>query len=244
MRALTAAELIEVWEQGREQHPVTAALIPLAAALPRKSWRELAALGIGERDRLLLELREKLFGSSLHGLVGCPKCAESLEINLTTTKLLQEGAGGEVRESYEIVSQGVTLLFRIPASDDLLRIGKLKEVGEARRVLAESCLLGASRDGRPVDFGELSERNIHDLAEGMAKCDPQVELLINLTCPECANKWVALFDIAAYFRSEISAQARRLIADVHTLARAYGWSEADILAMSARRRHYYLEKAG
>jgi hypothetical protein len=29
--------------------------------------------------------------------------------------------------------------------------------------------------------------------------------------------------------------------DVHDLARTYGWSEKDILEMSAVRRRYYLE---
>ena len=35
--------------------------------------------------------------------------------------------------------------------------------------------------------------------------------------------------------------AKRLLGEVHQLARAYGWPEATILAMSSRRRHFYLE---
>ncbi len=31
---------------------------------------------------------------------------------------------------------------------------------------------------------------------------------------------------------------------VHALARAYGWREADVLAMSEARRHFYLELVG
>jgi len=41
--------------------------------------------------------------------------------------------------------------------------------------------------------------------------------------------------------TEITSQARRLLHEVHLLATTYGWHEADILAMSAIRRQYYLE---
>ena len=34
--------------------------------------------------------------------------------------------------------------------------------------------------------------------------------------------------------------AARLLAEIHTLARAYGWSERDLLGMSAVRRAAYL----
>jgi hypothetical protein len=50
-----------------------------------------------------------------------------------------------------------------------------------------------------------------------------------------------MFDIGAFLWEEIAAQARRLLREVHTLARAYGWREADILVMSAARRQAYLE---
>jgi hypothetical protein len=49
------------------------------------------------------------------------------------------------------------------------------------------------------------------------------------------------FDIAAYLWQEVDARARRALRDTHTLARAYGWREADILAMSDFRRQQYLE---
>ena len=48
-------------------------------------------------------------------------------------------------------------------------------------------------------------------------------------------------DIASFFWSEIHSWAQRALREVATLARAYGWREADILSMSARRRQAYLE---
>jgi hypothetical protein len=75
----------------------------------------------------------------------------------------------------------------------------------------------------------------------MAACDPQAEVLLDLNCPACGHGWQALFDVVAFFWAELAAQAKRLLREVHTLARAYGWREADILGMSARRRQFYLE---
>ena len=42
----------------------------------------------------------------------------------------------------------------------------------------------------------------------------------------------------------IAGRALRLLGHVHALARAYGWREADILAMSPARRQVYLDLAG
>ncbi|HEX2516118.1 MAG TPA: phage baseplate protein, partial [Chloroflexota bacterium] len=39
-------------------------------------------------------------------------------------------------------------------------------------------------------------------------------------------------------------RARRLLREVHTLARAYGWREAEILALPGRRRQTYLDLVG
>ena len=61
-----------------------------------------------------------------------------------------------------------------------------------------------------------------------------------LYCPECGHRWHATFDIVSFFWSEIDAWAYRTLHQVHRLASAYGWREADILAMSPWRRQFYL----
>ena len=78
----------------------------------------------------------------------------------------------------------------------------------------------------------------------MEVCDPLAAIDIPLDCLNCGHQWQPLFDIVSFFWTEIAAQARRLLREVHTLARYYGWREADILAMSAIRRQFYLEMGG
>ena len=68
--------------------------------------------------------------------------------------------------------------------------------------------------------------------------------LLAVSCASCAHAWRASFDIVAFFWSEIDAWAERVLRDVHRLAAAYGWSEREILGLSAWRRHRYLEMVG
>jgi hypothetical protein len=82
------------------------------------------------------------------------------------------------------------------------------------------------------------------LAADSDALDIQADSRIEIHCPACGAQSSAEFDIAAFFWQEITAQARRLLREVHALARAYGWREADILAMSARRRQAYLSLIG
>ena len=83
----------------------------------------------------------------------------------------------------------------------------------------------------------MAQAVIRELAAG----DPQAEVLLSLRCPACEHEWSTPFDILAYLWDEIDDWARRLLSEVHTLASAYGWSERDVLGMSARRRRLYLE---
>jgi hypothetical protein len=52
------------------------------------------------------------------------------------------------------------------------------------------------------------------------------------------------FDIISFFWKEIDHWVKHLLLDVHVLAKAYGWSENDILEISPWRRRIYLEMIG
>jgi len=214
----------------------------LAIACPEQPWDELAALSIGERDALLLALREQTLGSKIDGFAECPRCAQRLEFDTTVDnlKVAKPDPGVEVRE---LAADGLVLRFRLPDSRDLAAVLDSQDTDEARNLLLRRCVLQASRDGTPVASSELPPDIIVTLAQRIAVCDPQAEVLLDLRCPTCGHGWQALFDIVAFFWAELAARAERLLGEVHTLARAYGWSEADILNMGARRRRFYLEIA-
>ena len=78
----------------------------------------------------------------------------------------------------------------------------------------------------------------------MSEEDPQADIRMNLICPACTNKWETRFDIVGYLWAEIDNWAYRLMGEVVVLARAFGWQEKDIVNMSARRRHLYIQMLG
>src|ERR1700722_1136867 len=89
MRPLSVEKMIGVWEKGDLCSPVDRALLLLQAATPGSSLQDLAELNIGERDRRLLELREKTIGTRLSCAVKCPACGEDLQFEFDTREIVR-----------------------------------------------------------------------------------------------------------------------------------------------------------
>lgn len=119
-----------------------------------------------------------------------------------------------------------------------------RNVEIAKASLLERCILQANHNGIEIAHQELPPEVVTQLAMQMAEVDPQAEMLFDLCCPGCQHEWQILFDIVSFFWTELNAQAKRLLLEVHQLARHYNWREADILSMSAMRRNLYLELIG
>jgi len=253
MRPLTASDILKAWEQGEAQSAIDRALTVLAVACPELSHDELAALGIGERDARLFELRALTFGPRLDGFTPCPECGERLEFTFDAAAIRDRSLTPSAEAEFEFEANGYALRFRLPNSRDLAAVAVCDDVAAARRLLAERCVVRASgaeqtavcsHTGQTEVRPTFSEDVIAQLAERIDQCAPDAELTLDFVCPSCGNGWQAPLDIAAFFWAEIAAEARRLLREVHLLASAYGWREAEILAMSARRRQAYLEMIG
>jgi hypothetical protein len=240
MRALSVAELLGVWESGLTQGAVDRALTLLQAACPDMSREALAALSIGRRDADLLTLREWTFGPGISSVVGCPQCGEKVEISFDISAV-RVSPKLETASGLDVMVANYELQVRPPNSTDLAAIADEPCVDQRRRRLFERCLITAHRDGQPTPPSELPDETIDAVAKRLADADPQADVELNIHCPACSHDWRAVFDIVTFFWSEIEAWACRLLREVHILARAYGWSEREILALTPLRRELYLE---
>ena len=240
MRALTAAELLSLWERGLAQPPARRGVLLLGAA---SDLADAKRLSIGQRDARLLELRERLFGSEMTGLAACPACAEKVELQFQVSDI-RATESAETPDRLVVNLDGVETEFRLPNSIDLDRLDATADLAANRRLLLESCLLSARRDGQNVDASELPETVVVAVAQRMAGADPQGDVRLELRCPRCAHEWQAPLDIVTFLWAELHAWALRLLREVHALASAYGWREADILALSPWRRQAYLDLLG
>ena len=239
MRTLSAAELLGVWEHGQRQHPLDRALTLLAAACPEKEREELMHLSIGERDALLLSLRQLTFGPQMESYAECPACGAQLEFNIYIEKLLRDRPSADGEEQ-SVKLNGLSIRFRLPDSVDLAEcINTASE--KASRELLQRCIVKATHNKKTVGIDEIPESVVSALAARMAELDPLAEIRIALNCSECDHRWEVLLDIQTFFWEELGWQVKQSLNQIHILARAYGWREADILAISPWRRQYYLD---
>ena len=89
MRGLAGEELLRAWERSRELPDEQAALALLELADPERPAREWARLPLGERDRLLLELRAETLGRRMEGFAVCPACGAALEFAVDARELAE-----------------------------------------------------------------------------------------------------------------------------------------------------------
>ncbi len=238
MRPLSARDVLEVWEAGGERSATASALALLGAACPGTPRDALLALPVGERDRRLLELRRSTLGSSLESVGRCPACGLAIELSFPTEAIVP--APRESAVETELERGRLRLRLRLPTSEDLLAAEGCSSAAEGRELLFRRCVVEARRGGSPVPVDALSEEEWIAAEEALAAADPEAEIRLAATCPGCGHRWRELFDVARFFSEEIGVHARRLLGEVHALARAYGWNEATILSLSARRRRAYL----
>lgn len=251
MRALSAAQLLMAWEQGQGQPSFQRALILLSIACPELTSDRLAQLSIGERDARLLGLRELTFGSQLVSLTNCSACGEQLEFSFKaeeirpdcendTAKGLHSEGNEEAFSTLAIYLQEYEVLFRLPNSLDLAAIARTLDVTASQQLLLQRCILSARFRDQEINSSQLPAQVLEAISARMDEADPQANVQLNLSCVQCGHRWQAVFDIESFFWAELQVWAERLLQEVHVLARAYGWREVDILAMSPYRRQFYL----
>lgn len=239
MRALSATELLSVWERCAGQRSEARALALLSIACEEIPVAELARLAIGVRDTYLLELRERTFGSRFVAVVECPACSQPLELSFETADI-RVAPQPEISQTLSVERDGCVATLRLPNSLDLAELATA-DGRDPRRKLFERCVLEAYRGENALDARELPDSFANHAAQRMAERDPQATIELALNCSQCSHVWTALLDVVAFFWSEIQAWSVRVLRDVHELASAYGWPEADILTLSPVRRQAYLD---
>jgi len=247
VRTPSPADVLALWETGQARHPIDRALLLAHHTAEAGDVEQGAASwSLGRRDVHLLRVRQAMYGDALECRSTCPACGEVVEVALACSALLDaavvsdratESAG---EQNFEFEHVGIRVRFRLLDSRDLAAIAGLDDVMEARDRLIERCLVSA------VTLGGESIRNLPnevavELAAHMGAADPGAEFLLDLVCPACAEAWQTTFDITTWLWDELSLESRGTLLEVDALARAYGWTEAEVLELAPMRRAMYLD---
>src|SRR5918912_4319832 len=205
MRSLNADDIILICERGHGQPAAERAITVLAAAFPEQPAEELRALSLGQRNALLLGVRERLFGPDLTCFSACPNCHERLEFRFSAAALQSSFTPQTKEMQFEIEAEGYTLRFRPLNSRDLQAAAGCESLSATRQLLVARALIEARREGEAVDVWKLPEEVISRLVAGLAECDPQAEMLVQTECPVCQARWQTPLDIAQFLYTAINA---------------------------------------
>jgi hypothetical protein len=238
MRALSASELLNAWERAAGLPLARRALVLLSVCASDTPLDALARLSIGQRNAHLLALRESTFGVEFATLAECPACGERVEASFSADQI--RAADVSVPEVCTCEIAGHIVHFRLPDSRDLESVSQLATVEDARIALIDRVVVRAVRDGEPVSTRALGDDVVSAIGAEMERLDPNADIRLSFACPHCAHVFDAGFDIGSFLLEELGTWADRLLREVHQLASVYGWSERDILEMSAWRRQAYL----
>jgi hypothetical protein len=231
---LDARELLTLCERTADAHPIDRALCVLAA-LSQQPIRDLARLDIGRRDALLRRCRAELFGETIAGLARCPRCGCAVEVAVALHDEADAPPLPLGNDGWFALPDHDGVECRLPTSLDLAAIAGCNGVAAARDLLRARCIRSVTV--LDVASHEAADAEISERA-GLAA------LTVDLACPTCEHQWRLDLDIAAFLWDELSAIANRLLREVDTLARRYGWSESEILGLSEARRARYMELLG
>ena len=218
---MTEADLLEAWPLGGgEPLPRFERFFGAMAALGTgdgiPGWAEQS---LGACNRQLARLHQQVVGRPVEAVVTCA-CGENLEVVLPREAVT---AAPEPAAWVEISAPGPRQ-FRLPHLSELSLAGQ-------PMALAARCALD--------DGGMVPEAFLDALDTAWAKADPAAEIQLELDCPACGETVMAHADLALFVAHDLDLTVQGLVAEIHALASAYGWTEAEVLAVpSARRRAY------
>jgi hypothetical protein len=226
MRVLDDATLLALWERGAALHPLDRTLVLCGAAREDVPPARVADLPLGEANVALLRMRRASFGPRLAGLVDCERCGGRLELGLDADAVLAALDTRGMAAAPGAIATG----WRALSLRDLAAVAGESDADTAARALAARCMPAGAE---PPDVEEVERR-----LDGL---DPAADIALEVTCDACGHAWHASLDIGAFLWTEVAARAATVLADVHRLASAYGWSEHEILALGPQRRAAYVE---
>jgi hypothetical protein len=187
-----------------------------------------------DRDLLLAAIYERAFGDKIESTLTCARCGQPFDLHFSLRKLI-ETAHSETTEPRLTPLGGGNFetldgfRFRLPTGNDELELAGLS-AAEIETRLFERCALDGKWQGAAAGF--------EDLLEHVA---PLLHLELVARCAECHHSHQVQFDIQSYVLGAIAAERRRLLLEIHRIARAYSWPLDDILSLSRSDRRQIVE---
>jgi hypothetical protein len=194
-------------------------------------------LTLGDREALLLHLRRLSLGERLAWVADCGSCGGRMDLDARVTDFLLPAYAHQGPE-HRARLEALEVRFRLPTGGDQEEASRAGGLQAGVAVLLERCVREV-RAGERV-LARLPEAAVPALSAAMAARDPQAELVLAGDCPHCAAPFARPLDAGQILEEELAGDGEALFREVHVLASAYHWSEAEILALTLQQRRRYL----
>jgi hypothetical protein len=195
---------------------------------------------LGERNARLAALHARLFGREIPLVSRCPACGATAEFS-GDCEALAMSPSHATGAPHSLEWQGHTVAFRLPDRTDLASASRERTEEAFVRHLLDRCVLTCTCQGALVPLDDLPDGALDALSKRMETLDPAADVSFAVVCPQCATGWTAPLDLGHLVWTKLQAAAERLLVDIDALARAYGWTEPEILRLSPTRRAAYLQ---
>lgn len=229
--------LLALWERALGQPPWVRDDALLHAAFEGSA----SPRTLGERNARLMELHVRLFGREVELLSHCPACVTVAQFSADCEALAARMPVIDTAPSHRLEAQGHLIEFRLPGSADLAAASGEEAPEDFAQHLLDRCVLACTHDGASVPVRKLPVPVLDALSQRMETLDPGASVSFTLECPECDTRWDAPLDVGQMVWRKVQAAAERLLLDIDALARAYGWTEPEVLRLSPLRRAAYLQ---
>jgi hypothetical protein len=204
-----------------------------------------SALSRGDRQRLLLHLRARLFGDRVSLVVPCPNpsCRALADMDMRISDVAPAAAGAVPEVLSADTPEGPARLREPTGADDELLARTAGDHRERAAVLWSRLVLDLAGRGpiTPEGWRALSPDTRGALALALAERGSLLDLVFLSPCPTCAALLEIEIDPVDLLARELRYGQDRLLAEIHVLAWYYHWSEDDVLSLPRTRRWRYLE---
>lgn len=232
--------LLRLWERALGQPPEARD----EALLQGVSEHVLPVQTLGERNARLIDIHTRVFGRELALLSHCAQCGTVAQFSADGELLVaQIPAPPDACTSHRLQVDGHVIEFRLPSRSDIAAASSTPSEDDFVLHLLERCVLACTRDDASVPVSTLPGAVLDALSQRMEALDPAASVSFAVECPQCDAQWDARLDVGQLVWQKVQTAAESLLLDIDALARAYGWTEREILRLSPTRRAAYLQMA-
>ena len=204
---------------------------------------------IGDREHLLTTVCRQLLGDRIDLVARCgdADCGDLTEISLSLDDLIAAEPQDPVRETHELMCTGprdqrLRVAFRLPdgALEEQAGMLAMHHPAAAANLIFESIVVEITdHTGDPVDPASVLPSVRMAMETALQELDPVLDRHTRISCRACGRSLVAEFDAMTVLMNAITSGGD-IFRQVDRIARAYHWTEADILSLTAARRQVYL----